>query len=128
MKKLLKLAFIGIGFCVIVAIVGAAMGSKNNEPSTKMSSPNTQQPATSKISQENFDKIKTGDAVTGDGGMSVDQVKAILGEPNNDVTSTSSINGKDYRMDSMTWTSGLEMKSITVTFINGFASSKGMMK
>jgi hypothetical protein len=137
MKKFMKFVGAALAIFVILGIIGNMMGSKS-EPATKVSEPKTettqpvQQPAKTeqpaKVSKENFDKIKTGDGFSGDGGMSVDDVKAMLGEPETDITSTSSINGKDYRMDVMTWSAGLQFKSITVTFMNGFASAKSFVQ
>jgi hypothetical protein len=138
-KKWVKVSGIIVGGIIIISIIGNMASGGNSEPAKKLSSPNTQQPAkpadtkpaeqqAGGINQETFDKIRTGDSLTGDGGMSVDEVRAILGKEDNDITSTTTINGKTTRMDVCTWAAGLQMKSITVTFVNGFAASKGMMK
>jgi hypothetical protein len=134
MRKFIKVVGIVVGAIIVLGIIGNMMGGKSNtEPAKKESSPKTETNTSTKnpvnkVTKESYDMIKTGDTLTGDGGMSVQDVKNILGEPNNNVESTSNVNNTEYKMETMTWSSGLEMKAITVVFVNGYASSKNFMQ
>lgn len=145
MKKFIKVVGIVVGAIIVLGVIGSIIGGNNSssqptkqaspvnsevktqETTTQPQQPHPQQP-TSKISQETFDQIKTGDTLTGDGGMSEDEVKAILGNPDGNVSTTTNTMGKEYKMDTMTWSAGLSMKSITVMFVNGHAASKNLVQ
>lgn len=72
-----------------------------------------------RLTKENFEKIDIG-SFTGEGGMSVEQVKDILGEPSHGTTSEPG----GYKVESLQFASFKEGKSITVIFTNGGASEK----
>lgn len=72
-----------------------------------------------RLTKENFEKIDVG-SFTGEGGMSVDQVKEILGEPSHGTKSEPG----GYKVESLQFASFKEGKSITVIFTNGGASEK----
>ena len=148
MKKSVKIVCGITGAIVAVGIVGSMMNGNSDVEKQSVSNPKTEQTQSKSeqikktenkpketteydnISQESFDKIKTGDTLTGDGGMNREKVISILGNPSTDITSTSNISGKEYEMETITWmtTAGLELKSITVIFTNGNASSKSILQ
>jgi hypothetical protein len=123
LKKFFKIA-LGIvgGFVALGIIIGVVSGGGSSEPRKTTTPMNQEAPKAEVVSQENFDKIVQGDSVTGEGGMTIDEVKAILGEPD----STSESQSGDLKMEMYSWTKNF--KTISVTFSNGKVSYKGFIK
>lgn len=121
MKKLFKFGCLSIIILVALVVIAGMFSGGGSETTTTDSKPKQEakQPA-KKVSKVNYDKITQGDALTGEGGMSIDQVKAILGDPD---TKTEAQSG-DMKMEDMTWTDGLLGSSISVNFINGKVAGK----
>ena len=70
----------------------------------------------SKISRENYDKVQTG--------MTVAQVKEILGEPAETKSGGASVLGIGGTASTLTWKAG--DKTITLTFVNDQLTTKSM--
>jgi hypothetical protein len=68
----------------------------------------------SKVSQANYDKISNG--------MTISEVKAILGEPNDSGSVEGGIGDVTASATKMVW--GNDSKSITVTFVNDKVTAK----
>jgi hypothetical protein len=124
MKKFVKGLFIFFGACVFFIIVGVivgAMADGGSETAKKVA--DTVTTATpvkdERVNMENYNKIKIGDSMTGKGGMSLEEVTAIMGEPS-DKTETQSGN---IKMVIATWMDE-EFNTITVSFMNNKADSK----
>jgi hypothetical protein len=136
MKKLAQvigMVFLGfLALCIVGIVLSEPSGSSTKSETKTESKPVEKKPVkeTSKITKENYDKIKVGDTLTGAGGMTIDEVKAILGNTDNVVeTTTTGIDNKEYKMQSMTWMDGvLSTTNISVTFINGKVSGKTFLK
>lgn len=115
-----------VGGIVILGVGIGACTSSNEEAKptvVKQEAPAPKKEA-SKLTKENFDKIKQGDALTGKGGSTAEEVIASLGEPN---TSGENQIG-DTKFYNMAWTSISEGISITVTLTNDHVSSKSFSK
>lgn len=134
MKKFFKWVMIVI---VAIVVINIATGGEEeaaptkSEPAAatteKAAEPKKEEPKPADtITKENYDKVKAGDALTGDGGMTIEEVTALLGEK---MDKTESQTG-DMKMEIITWNNGklTEMKSISVTFINGKASGKNWLE
>ncbi len=70
----------------------------------------------SKMNREHYDQVQTG--------MTLDQVKKILGEPDETKSGGVNVLGVGGSATTMTWKSG--DKSITVTFVNDKVVAKDM--
>jgi hypothetical protein len=71
-----------------------------------------------------YEAIKIGDSITGEGGMSIDEVKDLIGsKPDNEAESQATFDGKTIKVVNITWLDGLG-KGVTVSFINGQANAK----
>lgn len=132
MKKVFK--FIG-GFIlgvIVLSLITSILGDKeetgtNTSRSTETAQEQAKQKPQdegNKITLENYNAIVVGDSLTGDGGMTIEEVSAVFGkEPD---TKSESQSG-DMTMIMAGWTAeGLENlgDNVSVTFINGRASSK----
>ncbi len=74
--------------------------------------------------KENYDKVTIGDILSGgEGGSSLEEVKAIFGEPNS--TSETNIEGQTAKM--LTW-SGLDGGSILSSVVISFSNDKAVSK
>lgn len=126
MKKLFKVGCLGIIALVVLGIIAGIMTGGGSDTKTTDSAPKVEAEKApqddAKVTQANFDKITQGDSLTGSGGMTIDQVKAILGEP----STTSQSKTGDMTMDDYMWTENF--KSIAVNFTNGKVSFKQFMK
>ena len=135
MKKFFKwvvIIFVGL------VIVSMAMGGEeeaaptSSEPAAAETAaepkaePKKEEKPADKITKENYEAIKTGDTLTGEGGMTIEEVTAILGESTNKTESQTG----DMKMEIITWNNGklTKMASITVSFTNGKASSKNWLE
>ena len=93
------------------------------EPSKPVETPPVVEapPEKQKPGQVEYDKIKIGDTLTGEGGMSIKDVKNLLGDPEVNSESQSG----DYKITMMMWDAkGGLGANISVSFTNGKASSK----
>lgn len=123
-KKLFKWGFIALGILVVVGVIAAVAGG--GEDSTTDTGGKTEQPAKKEtsVTKANYDKIVVGDTLTGEGGMTIDEVIAILGEPEDKIESSmSGVNGDEVKMIDMTWYT-LDFESINISFTNGKVSHK----
>lgn len=76
---------------------------------------------TAKVTREEYEKVETGDTLTGEGGMKIKKVKKILGEPQNVSETTSG----DMTMKTMMWDAEGDFgATVSVSFTNGKASGK----
>lgn len=126
MKNVFKFGCLSvIGLILLGVIIGIATGGGSSSTSSDT------KPKTETTAKQNkkvdpisrYNKIKIGDALTGKGGMTIKEVKAILGNQDSKTTSTSKIGNDETTMDVYTWINGFG-KGITITFTNGLASEK----
>ena len=135
---MLKWGFITVAGLIILGIIigiSTGGGDKAEEATNKAQTEHKQaketqakpekqkkeKKADGKVTREKYEQIKIGDALDGKGGMSQDEVKKILGEPQ-DVTSTES---GDMKMDTWTYNAKGDFGAmVTVTFSNGKTSGK----
>lgn len=127
MKKFIKvIGYTALGFIALGIAVSMLGGGNDSDVVETTAKPQQEAPKEEKvetISQENFDKIVQGDSLTGEGGMTIEEVKAVLGEADSESQSQSG----DMKMEMLTWTS-LKFETISVTFINGKVSAKSYLK
>jgi hypothetical protein len=141
MRKFFKWLGIAVVLLIVLGVIGSIIGG-NDQSTTKPVAENKQvknepvkkqEPVKKEkkdlITKENYDKITAGDILTGEGGMTKDQVLQMLGKPNNTVESnTQGVDGKSVKTEVISWTNLSPMRSITITFINGKASNKGWLE
>jgi uncharacterized protein YxeA len=141
-KKFLK--FIGYGFLGLIVLgVVASMAGGNEEADTNTpaveenatqaketaNKPKEEPKETKKddkntVTLENYEKITVGDSLTGEGGMTIEEVTAIFGKKPD--TKSESQSG-DMKMIMADWTADGWNNlgdNVAVTFINGKASGK----
>jgi hypothetical protein len=117
MGKLLKLGFLLIAVCVLIFIfVGVFRGVSIIGNESKI--PN--QSSSAMPGKSEYDKVRVGDAKTGNGGMTLKEVEKLLGKSTSQTEGTS---GK-IKMEIYTFASSAGPNSILVTFIDGHASGK----
>jgi hypothetical protein len=128
--KFFKVVGIVIMVFIIVSVVISMVGGEDGATDTgttkreiKKEDLTIEQVEGKSVNQENFDKIIQGDSLTGEGGMTIEEAKAVLGEPDSETESQSG----DMTMKVFTWTN-LKFESISVTFINDKVSSKTYLK
>lgn len=79
----------------------------------------TEKEDTETVTKSNYDKIVVGDISTGEGGMTIDEVVAILGEPDERMESESTgIEGEEEKSTDLVWFTA-DFETISVNFING---------
>lgn len=118
---------VGIGACTSSNEEAKPTGVKQEAPAPKETPKPVEQPKKdkdSRLTQENYDKIVQGDAISGEGGSTEEEVLAIFGEP--DSMTESEYNG--YKSKLMSWVSLKNGSSIYVTVTNGKVNSKSKMK
>lgn len=108
MKKFLK--FIGWGIVVIMAlgVISAIFGDKGAEPSKDApkqekaaeAKPEPKKETKNPITLENYEKIKVGDSITGEGGSTFEEVTALLGDK---PTTKSESGSGDMKMVVVAW-------------------------
>lgn len=97
------LSVVGVG---LLAVSMAGCSSNSSESKSSGNETKTTQPKKKKTEQKNtfrknYDKIKVGDvAQQGNGGTSIDEVTALLGQP----TSTSTTKVSGFKVKSYNWT------------------------
>lgn len=123
--KLFKWGCLGIIILVIlVATISMCSSSGSNKqtgnkPGTTTKPIEPAKPA--EPGRAEYDKIVIGDSLTGKGGMTKNQVNAILGKP---INTTESQSG-NMKMEICSYSAkGSLGANIGVTFINGLASNK----
>lgn len=137
-KPFYKRVWFWILVVIVVIGVGGALGgedkkettstlSSTNNSSAETKSSDTESESTDSALKDDFDKIQLGDILSnGDGGTSLEDVKAIFGEPG----STSETNIEGQTAKTLTW-SGLKggsiLSSLVVSFSNDKAVSKAIM-
>lgn len=115
-KTILKALFSVVAVIIVGSII-ISLTNGNDSDNKPTNTPKQESPA-SNISKENFEAIVQGDTLSGEGGMTIEEVVSILGEPD---TKSQSRSG-DMTLDSYVWTKNFKM--ISVTFTNGKVSSK----
>lgn len=121
MKFKKALSVVGVG---LLAVSMAGCSSNSSESKSSGNETKTTQPKKKKTEQKNtfrknYDKIKVGDvAQQGNGGTSIDEVTALLGQP----TSTSTTKVSGFKVKSYNWT-----KSDTSILVQ-FAHKKAITK
>ena len=121
MKFKKALSVVGVG---LLAVSMAGCSSNSSESKSSGNETKTTQPKKKKTEQKNtfrknYDKIKVGDvAQHGNGGTSIDEVTALLGQP----TSTSTTKVSGFKVKSYNWT-----KSDTSILVQ-FAHKKAITK
>jgi flagellar motor protein MotB len=131
MKKLFKLGFyviIGfIGLGILMNMVGDDETTQKGEPDKVVEADAKPKAEPKKesdpVTKENFEKIVQGDSLTGKGGMTIEEVLAILGEPSQKMESQSG----DTKMEDYSWI-GKDFQTISVNFTNGKVSFKMFME
>jgi len=127
MGKILKILGGIFLLFIIIGIIGAATGDKKSTPDTTSSAPSaassdsksTPAPEENKpaITKENYDKIKKG--------MTMPQVKKILGEPS--MVSESETPGVG-KMDMHHYQETFGTEAIDITYLNGKVYTKNWVK
>jgi hypothetical protein len=126
MKKAFKWI---IGIIVVLIVASIAFGGEDDSTTTTTTDTSKEAPKTEakeekesgKVTREQFDQIVTGDALTGEGGMTIEEVEAILGK--GEKMTESSTN--DMTMEFYTWDAEGDFgATVTVDFTNGKAASK----
>lgn len=121
MKFKKALSVVGVG---LLAVSMAGCSSNSSESKSSGNETKTTQPKKKKTEQKNtfrknYDKIKVGDvAQQGNGGTSIDEVTALLGQP----TSTSATKVSGFKVKSYNWTKS--DTSILVQFAHKRAITK----
>ena len=121
MKFKKALSVVGVG---LLAVSMAGCSSNSSESKSSGDETKTTQPKKKKTEQKNtfrknYDKIKVGDvAQQGNGGTSIDEVTALLGQP----TSTSTTKVSGFKVKSYNWTKS--DTSILVQFAHKRAITK----
>lgn len=147
--KFVKGLFMGIGVLVVLIVIialAAGGGSDKEQHAATDNGTGTEQEQTetvskdtsdksdkakkdeedkkddsAKVNRKEYEKIKVGDTLSGEGGMTVKEVKKILGEPENTTETTSG----DMTMKTMTWNAKGDFAAmVMVTFTNGKVSGK----
>jgi hypothetical protein len=116
-----------VGGILLAAGCAAVVGFGANQAAKSISHAEASDTAASKVFAHKFAHVKTGDTITGAGGMSFAQVRHLLGAPKaSDVTSTQS-NG--YKL--VTWSYSFLLAKgsaiYSVDFANGHVSGKSRM-
>lgn len=130
MKKVLKWGFIIIiGIIIVNMVTGGeeeATPTTTDKAAATETKPKEEAKPADKITKENYEAIKTGDSLTGEGGMTIEEVQAMLGEPTDKTESQSG----DMKLEMMSWNNGkiTKMASISITFTNGKASAKNWLE
>ncbi len=124
MKKIFKFGCLSIiALVALVVIIGMFSGGGTETTPTKEKAVEKPVEKDNHITKENYNKIVQGDALTGDGGMTIKEVTAILGEPENTMESQAG----DMKIEDYTWTDGLLGATISISFTNGKVSNKLFM-
>lgn len=141
-KPFYKKVWFWILAIIVVAAIGGSLGG-NKEKSATPTTNSSEKTSTSGSSEktasssstakeekndstllENFNSIKVGDILSsGDGGSTLEEVKAIFGEPGSQ--SETSIEGVTSKM--MTWT-GVEGGDFMATLVVSFSNDKAVSK
>lgn len=119
-KKLIKFTLIGMGSLILLGVIIGMLGD-SEQPKKEVVETSAPKEETKKITKETYDSIRVGETMTGEGGMTYDEVISMLGEPESVVESEF----EGIVMETATWsdlfgTGG----SITVTFSNKLVSDK----
>ena len=131
-KKALSVVGVGLLAASMVGCSSYSSESKTNSTGAKPTQQKKKKTEQKTAFREKYDKIKVGDvAQQGNGGTSIDEVTALLGQPNS--TSTAKVSG--FKVKSYNWTkSGTDIlvqfahkKAITKT-ISGFKWSRTSKK
>lgn len=120
-----------IGMFILSGVIAAgcsdldAPAESVSAPDEPVSAPAAEEKESSVITKVNYDKIKNGDVLTGEGGSTLQEVMEIMGEPSSKSESEFQGNIVKYYNWSDLWGSGT---MITVTFTNDKVSDKMWME
>ncbi|QIQ61235.1 hypothetical protein Sam46_gp34 [Bacillus phage vB_BcM_Sam46] len=120
------------GLVVAGVVIGAATGTEEAKPVQKVAEIKTEAPAAKETpkakdgaTKANYDKAIQGDSLTGEGGSTIEEVKALMGkEPTFD--SVTEVSG--MKIVSMTFNGYEAGEVLTFTFTNGKLSMKAYSK
>ena len=100
-KKALSVVGVGLLAASMVGCSSNSSESKSSGNETKTTQPKKKKTEQKNTFRKNYDKIKVGDvAQQGNGGTSIDEVTALLGQP----TSTSTTKVSGFKVKSYNWT------------------------
>jgi hypothetical protein len=134
-KKVAKWTGIGVAALVGISIAtsgGEEVPNTSTETTEAVAAPAEKKEAPKKeekssITKENYEKIVQGDSLSGKGGMSIEEVIAILGEPDDKMESQyDDGSGNTIKSENYSWHT-LDFESISVQFTNGHVSHKMWM-
>ena len=118
-KKALSVVGVGLLAASMVGCSSNSSESKSSSTGTKTTQPKKKKTEQKNTFRKNYDKIKVGDvAQQGNGGTSIDEVTALLGQP----TSTSTTKVSGFKVKSYNWTKS--DTSILVQFAHKRAITK----
>ncbi|MED0959566.1 hypothetical protein [Bacillus paramycoides] len=135
MKKFFKFGCLGIIALIIIGIIAAVAGggdSANNSTESKQKTTNTtsKKDEKKKFTLADYESIKVGDSLSGEGGDKYEDLVAKFGEPSNKTESQTG----DIKMIMASWTKNINGDfgaNFNVTFMEKdgqkLASSKGQM-
>ena len=123
--KTIKKLVIGF-FAVVVSLIllGVVIGfltdsgKDQTKDASELLTPAATQAEPATVSKENYEAVTIGDSLTGKGGMTIDQVTAILGDPDD----KSEVQSGNLKMETYIYSHFDKM--ISITFSNGLASGK----
>lgn len=117
-----------------LGVVGSMMGGEGTEtavePSKVESKVKTkEEPKKAEtVTKANYDLIKQGDALTGNGGMEKSQVESMFGEPESVTEMQTDLGGGNtVKTETATWMTA-DFEIVTVVYTNGKVSSKMWVK
>lgn len=125
MKTVMKIVAAGV-ILMIIAIAGctALVGAGADQAAKAINKSQQRDTAQAQAFAHKFAKVKVGDTITGAGGMTFAQVRALLGKPKpGDVTQTKS-SGMTLTTWSYTYLMSNGSSIFSVDFTNGHTSGK----
>jgi hypothetical protein len=128
MKTIVKIVVAGlILIIIIVAGCTALVGGAAKEASDNISSAQQSDTAKAKAFAVKFAKVKTGDTISGAGGMTFSQVQTLLGKPKTGDISETKSGGMTLTTWTYTYILSDESSIFSVDFTNGKVSGKTRM-
>ncbi|WP_416493681.1 DUF3862 domain-containing protein [Bacillus mycoides] len=131
--KVLKFGCLGIILLVVIGIIAAVAGggdSSDSKGTTGTKQEQSTKEAKKKITLADYEAIKAGDSMSGEGGETYEDIVAKFGEP----SSKSDSQSGDFKMVMASWTKNIDGDfgaNFNVTFIEKDGvkrvSSKGQM-
>ena len=124
MKKFIKFVLMGIGALVVLVFAVALLAPEETTVVKEDSGKAEEVKKSEVITKENYEKIVIGDTLSGEGGSTIEEVIAILGEPDDKMESTmTGINGEDFVSEDLSWYTA-DFDSIFINFVDGKVTFK----